>query len=154
MTYNMDNKQDRLILAAAFRKVGNDFKKLCQDNKLDHTYVDMSEPYDRRNEHHHLCNTPACHGGWGSILYGVGDEADGSDFYQMGADAIAKKLGFSEAEELTHWAEDWPGYWGNEWGDEMFSSGSAFGESSQHFPLTVIYEHYFSVGDRLSEADL
>lgn len=169
MTYDMRKKADRFKLAAAFRKVGNDFKKLCDYHRLEDTMVDMSESHDKRPNYLNLCDTPACHGGWGAILYGktvdqaaesVDDEVDycdvpdSFDFYQIGAGAIANELGFEDADDLAVWAGEYPRYWGNDWGEDMFCNGEAFGKKFQSFPLPVIYEHYFSVARRLEDIEL
>ena len=150
--YRMRKKEDRLKLASRFRKVASDFRELCIKYNLSDTKVDMDEPFDRRGCHHRLCDTPACHGGWGAILYGViGNDMDTLDFYLQGADLIAKELGFHSRNHLISWADNYPEYWGNDEGQYMFNGPEAFDQDCINFPFPVIYEHYDSVADRLED---
>lgn len=142
-------KDERLKLAANFRKVADDFKKLCDKHNLHETKVDMDEPFDMR-EGTSLCKTPACHGGWGAIMYGLqGGDINSMDFYLQGADLIAQELGFDDHHFLTIWAENYPEYWGNDGGRLMFHSCVAFDQEHDCFPFPVIYKRYYSVADRL-----
>lgn len=145
---NLTNKE----LADRFEKVGNDLKAFCEKHGLDNTEVDMGETDDCRSRYEHLCETPACHGGWIAILYGE-EAAPGDDnFYVRGAHILAEKLGFDDYRLLEQWARDYPEYWGNSRGDCMFCSGRAFGQNSFYFPLSVIYNHYFKVAENLRNA--
>ena len=150
------NRQEREELAARFEKVADDLKVFCEENGLEETEVDMNEAFDNRGTFTNLCNTPACHGGWIAILYGPkehhfhGDYAD--EFYLAGADILAKKLGFKCSQELLDWAAKHPQYWGEE-GGFMFDCGSSFGQEFDNFPLSVIYEHYYKVAERLRAKD-
>lgn len=154
MTYNMELKTDRLKLASAFRAVAADFQRLCNEHNLEHTLVAMHEAFDMREYHQNLCETPACHGGWAAIMYGVEideEEDDEDSFFIYGGEMLAEKLGFgADRYALQAWAHKYPEYWGNEYGAAMFNCSSAFGQSAmEDFPLPIIYKHYLAVAERL-----
>jgi len=135
-------------LANNFEKVANDFFKLIADHGLEETKVSMSECRDRRDDHKHLCNTPACHGGWAAIMYKV--DNIGSDFFELGAEILAEKLGFDMADGYEVWAFQNPLLWGNSNGNEMFCSMFAFGkEFIDKLTLPDIANHYKGVSERI-----
>ena len=141
-------------LADNFERVANDFYKFIEVNKLDKTFVDMGEASDCRWEHENLCDTPACHGGWAAIMYGIDSNpyVDESDFYERGASCLAKKLGFASTYMLEGWAKHYPEYWGNNNGANMFIYENAFNKSHD-FPLIVIPDWYMGVVNNLRNCE-
>jgi len=97
-------------------------------------------------------DTPACHGGWAAIMYGVNDYQGCGDFYELGADRLAKKLGFRDEFEMRNWAHTYPEYWGNREGFLMFDNKEAFGkDDDENLCLTDIPDWYMNVARRLRE---
>jgi len=138
-------------LADNFERVANDFYKLIKDNGLEYTEVDMDTPLDNRAPELNLCNTPACHGGWASIMYGieVSDE-DYNDFYELGAERLSEELGLDDDAYLEYWADKYPKYWGNAYGENMFDSKEAFGKDcGEALSLKDIADWYMAIAKRL-----
>jgi len=149
-------------LADNFERVAQDFYKLIGDNGLEETEVDMSNPSDNREPDLNLCDTPACHGGWAAIVYGLGGYkhyAESSDrFYLSGAKRLAEELGFGTKSKLWFdpkgdlecWALRNPFYWGSDTGGSMFTRKSAFNKRP-HEPLHLkdIANWYMNVSKRL-----
>jgi len=97
-----------------------------------------------------LCDTPACHGGWAAIMYGLKSSSYSKAFYDLGAEWLAKELGFSDASKLEWWALDYPEYWGSVDGGFMFEHESAFGKKFKEiFRLQDIPDWYMNVVKRL-----
>jgi len=83
-------------------------------------------------------------------MYGDNDDNPLKEFYELGADLLAKKLGFSSAGELTWWADSYDAYWGNFWGVLMFSDKRAFGKGFEEtLSLKDIPAWYIGVAERL-----
>ena len=80
------------------------------------------------------CNTPACFGGWLSVMFGTeiynnpSSRFHGTRGYNDGADEFAKELGFVDYDQIRDWASQNPHYWGNRWGRGIFSCVMAFNE--------------------------
>jgi len=142
----------RSQLADNFERVADDFYDLIRDNDLEETEVDMGEGWDRRKPERNLCHTPACHGGWAAIMYGLKSSPHSRDFYQLGADRLAEKLGFEGECHLQLWADGYPEYWGNDIGGLLFSSSMAFSKPEQEVLfLKEIPDWYMEVAKRLRE---
>ncbi len=76
--------------------------------------------------------------------------------YEIWEDALDSYLGFSsnkvsDSLSLLGWATSNPDIWGNKYGYKMFIEGSAFGQDSDIFPLSVIIDHFNAIADRLNE---
>jgi len=73
--------------------------------------------------------------------------------YHMGAQLMARDLGFPTTTALLHWAETHPDLWGNTSGAAMFSSISAY-YRSRYFTgresLRDVIDHWRSVRIRLA----
>lgn len=140
-------------LADSFDSMANDFKNFCENNSLQSTTVDMSNGSDCRSPIRHICETPACHGGWAAIIYEGQKEKErpyfNSSFYLGGARIISDKLNFEKIEDLLSWARNNPDLWGNDRGDCMFYDGSAFGQDSDFFDFPIIYKHYYKVAENI-----
>jgi len=136
-------------LADNFERVAKDFYTFIEDNGLESTEVNMSTPLDNRAQDLSLCNTPACHGGWAAIMYGVeGKSCRG--FFVLGADRLAEELGFEDRSSLKLWAEKNPHYWGNEYGEWMFAEEEAFSKRYRDLlSLKDIPDWYMGVSERL-----
>lgn len=133
-------KYDHLQLADQFLKMAEKFMPYAADEKNE---LDMSEC----NVVEHACGTTACHGGYAILALNIK-----SRFYDSGANALARYLGFPSREKLEVWARNNPQIWGNDYGDEMFSSGYAFGIDCYEMAfLKHIVSHYLSVAKRLME---
>lgn len=152
--FKRDNEsipRDIIELSKRFDAVANDFFKFIKDNKLEKTEVKMFVPDDNRNVFKSLCRTPACHGGWAAIMYGVERGKNlGVHFYNVGSKLLAQKLGFPSSHQLCFWAEDNPKYWGNRNGGAMFCAKGAFGKKAdERLSLTDIAVWYQNVAKRL-----
>jgi len=146
---------DLITLANKFEKVANDFFKFIEKNGLEKTIVEMGSCDDERQTNINLCDTPACHGGWAAMMYEkkMDGEYDYSDFFELGAEALAGKLGFNSEEEYEMWAHENPLLWGNDKGNLMFCSFSSFGKTSQeNLTLTDIANHYKAVAERIRKS--
>lgn len=109
---------------------------------------DMSEDIVCREDH--ICETPACHGGWAYIALRGFPKRTAS--YRQGSQVLAEFFGFPSTTQLEEWAGSQPIIWGNPWGDGMFSNPDAFGELRSNFPAMKLVEHWRSVGQRLQES--
>ena len=74
--------------------------------------------------------------------------------FELGADLIARHLGFDDDDKLAHWAHARPNYWGYPRGVTMFCSNSyrAFGfteENKDKITLLDIAKHYRLVANNL-----
>jgi len=136
-------------LADNFERVSKDFYNLIEDNGLGDTVVDMDTPLDNRVPELNLCNTPACHGGWASIMYGIEEYKRCGDFYELGAERLAKELGFRTGSDLEDWAEEYSPYWGSLYGKVMFEREVAFNKTEGALYLTDIAKWYSDVAKRL-----
>lgn len=147
-------------LADNFKAIGLDFIRLHDENNLSNEHLNFSvgePPLDEDNNPlqpgDNLCDSVACHGGWGAFLYG---ERLNYDLYvfQYGAYEIAKKLGFDSVAHYERWADENADIWGNYYGIYMFSSIGhlAFGKTQYACTLRDIGMHYLGVGERIYEA--
>lgn len=144
--------EELLQLANKFDELAGKFEKFIADNKLQNTEVDMKESEDLRREHKNLCDTPACHGGWASIMFGLEGEPGDDSFYKRGAEKITKFLGFSNKDDLSDWAYEYPLLWGNIFGANMFSDQIAFTpRDSDTITLPEIPAWYRGVAKRIRE---
>jgi len=142
-------------LADNFERVAKDFYKFIEDNGLNRTRVNMGVGEDRRETELNLCDTPACHGGWAAIMYGIKGESHEKDFYELGAGRLAEELGFEERRILERWAEEYPEYWGNREGEYMFSAKWAFSKGYHgNLSLKDIADWYMNVAKRLRGEDV
>lgn len=148
------NEEKLKLLGEKFIALSVMFLNFIREHGLDSTKVDMTEPYDTRNDKTLLCKTPLCHGGWLAVMFGEKqrESPKHSSFYHTGADTAARYLGFKDMHDLVQWARTNPSLWGNTHGSIMFTSGGAFGEHFKHFKLSTIANHYAAVGKRCIEA--
>ena len=90
--------------------------------------------------------------------------------FDLGAEQMAKDLGFSNHAVLEDWARDNPDLWGNSYGGDMFKDEYAFIEDCDDYedeyafiedcddyePVTVtlfsVIEHWRRVGNRVEQA--
>lgn len=144
-------------MAEVFYRTGMWFDGLPEEAS-----VDMSETYS--DSEAHKCSSPACFGGWLSIMFST-EKVSGLRYYYNGASMFAKELGFiyegfakehGNAVELTEWAQRNPEIWGNSRGRNIFSNGTAFAEKGGYnceHNLTVkhISEKLIAVAKRLDK---
>ena len=103
--------------------------------------IDMNEArnFNQNNE----CNSPACFGGWLSIMYNtpIYDEEDYRyRLYSQGADSFAKKIGFKKNKNYSDptlameiFFQDEPELWGNTEGYDIFGEQCAFNEGNEEY---------------------
>lgn len=119
------------------------------------------------------CGTVACHAGWYMVAKGeeagtLGEWREGevSGVYlkdrdpergwHVGAEEMARDLGFECLPELPGWAHAHPHLWGNAWGEKMFNNACAFtGEGDPEVPggtlsLRDVAEHWRAVARRVA----
>jgi len=142
-------------LADNFERVAGDFHRFIEDNGLENTSVDMATSYDNRSPDLNLCDTPACHGGWAAIMYGIKGDSSIKSFFELGVSRLAGELGFSCDFDVMDWTIEYPEYWGNEYGEWMFDSKEAFGKDcGEPLSLKDIADWYMSVARRLRGEDV
>ncbi len=121
------------------RKVA-DFFDLLEEKGAE---IGMNEArnFNQNNE----CNSPACFGGWLSIMYNtpIYDDEDynGYRLFSQGANSFAKKIGFTENKKdnidamlaMEIFFQDEPGLWGNTEGYDVFSEQYAFNEGNEEY---------------------
>lgn len=98
-----------------------------------------------------MCKTVACHGGWAAVFFLPHVPRQGLGFHK-GADALAKHLGFNDADGVEGWARSNRKLWGNSMGYYMFSPNGyeAFGfKNADECTLVDIAAHWASVGQRV-----
>lgn len=95
-------------------------------------------------ERNHICNTVACHGGWGCVLF------DTPNWYETGANYIAQWLGFPSSSQYENWAAHFVGLWGTPGGGDMFNvtGNAAFVTDGSEVTLAIIGKHYKDLADR------
>ncbi len=133
-------KYNHLQLAEQFLKIAEKFLPYVANES---NVLNMGEC----NIIKHTCGTTACHGGYAALVLNVR-----TNWYEDGANALAKYLGFHNEADLSEWASEYPKYWGNDYGYSMFSSRNAFGISvHDEIKLEHIVKHYFLVAKNLME---
>ena len=146
---------DRSEFSKECINIADDFRSLINKHNLQHTELDMMAANDERSESTDLCNTPACHGGWAAILYEA--EIEKSDwFFEDGARALARKLGFLNELDYQAWAEIYPDFWGGVNGAFMFESSMAFGDfdSEKHLTLQDVESHYRKMSENVLNVEI
>ena len=139
-------KYDNVQLAAQFINMAEKFLPYANNETC---ILDMDETSVIK----HSCCTVACHGGYGAMIFNVGQ------FYEDGSNVIADYLGFSDnayclsCDALQDWAGSNPLLWGNNHGEVMFSCVKAFGKAdwNDEASLSDVVEHYLTVAKRLLE---
>lgn len=155
------NAEQLKVLGERFVKLSVMFLAFIEKNKLDETYVDMSEGRDMREPDKPICETPLCHGGWLAVMFESEKlehpsaflPPQSKSFYIAGAREAARFLGFVDGSALRKWADQWPNIWGNLFGYQMFAAEAAFGDDLIGvLKLSDIAKHYAAVGQRCLEA--
>lgn len=99
-----------------------------------------------------VCGTYLCHGGAyyaaKGMIYSIGD------YYETGADEMARDLGFKSTDDLEWWAVKNPLLWLNNNGNSMFAGRCAF-INSKHpdgaETIADIADHWEMVGDAIKK---
>ena len=108
------------------------------------------------------CGTPMCHSGWYAAIkirdkiVSKKDFEKWDDDYRLGADLLAKDLGFRDIECLAGWAKNNPCTWGNSEGGYMFGDCEAFesktfDHSTTRLGLRHIVQKWNEVADNLEK---
>ena len=126
----------------------NRFREVCrQHDACNVSMLDIGITTIKAKDH--SCKTTACHAGYYRLARFkslIGNAAG----YMAGSLAMARDLGFENADELTCWASTHSALWGNEYGAMMFAMEEAFGASSSSgLTLQDVVNHWEQVGDRL-----
>lgn len=102
--------------------------------------------YRRFFSYGNLCG---CHGAWWAKAFNVTDKFREFN-YRLGANELARRLGFENLSELQNWAFYNKEIWGNEFGNGMFCSRAAFNEKPE-FKVQVLIDKWKDVAKRIKE---
>lgn len=149
--------------ADRMEEMGNKFIDIHQAEKMSSRNLNFDESFvDEKSR----CNTVACHGGWGSVIFDLWKENSSLacveyQDYISGANAIADFIGFKRfggmrfnSTYFEDWAEENPELWGNEWGEKMFGLDGyiSFGfDRKGECTLEDIGNHYIQVAARIRQ---
>ena len=128
------------LIADGFQKAADDFDEFISREGLASAKVDMAIGIDVRTEAHagaELSSLAFCHGGWLSVMYGCKNSGTPGSFYKLGANRLAKLIGFPCMHTLRLWAASHPTIWGGVYGDCMFHSPRAFGKTKITYPACL-----------------
>ena len=97
--------------------------------------IHMHRGYLYTKDEHLNCETPACVGGWLTLLSGLEYPIRDSSHldvraFEIGANWFAKKLGFPNLRDLAIFFKQRPELWGNDMGAVMFVYGIAYNEET------------------------
>ena len=144
-------------MAQVFYRTGLWFDSLPNESKVDMSVGTSDAEVGN-------CNTPACFGGWLSVMFGTELHYCNSPrlsrkcarSFKDGANKFAKELGFVNYIDLVSWAKEDQYCWGNDWGFLMFAFTIAFVEEGGYdheTPITIkdIANKLIAVAKRLDK---
>ena len=116
-------------------------------------WVDMGYGGVGTKNDHLNCGTPACVGGWLTLLSGE-KYGNSSSAYVVGAEWFARKLGFLNYACLAIFFQQRPKLWGNEFGGVMFDSSLAYFPTADDllFSMRSVTNHWREVAKRMRQA--
>ena len=102
------------------------------------------------------CETVACHGGYGLVLPIPSPGPSVYEDFFVGAEKIARVMGFEESDDYATWAQKNSSLWGNIFGALMFHFDGylAFGEvDPAKCGLKTVSDWYAAMAARLQPSD-
>lgn len=131
-----------------FEWLGNEFIQIHERENLSAENLNFPLGAAEKRE---SCGTVACHGGWGNVILNTE-----LGYYEHGANAIARHLGFKSGEEMMYFFIVNYVLWGNFFAGRMFcfDGYKAFGFGTPGIcTLKDIGNHYIAVARRIREAN-